>query len=113
MRILQLLAAAALSGRGYVATRPCAQIASDGVVPASAIEARWPGCAPYLSGEKPGQVVIVDANYYGLPAEINVALSVASGTCAFLAILLHTTAVELYVSYPLPAPPSQSPATDL
>lgn len=105
MRVLQLFAAGALSGRGYVAARPCAQVASDGVVPTSMIEARWPECAHYFSGENPGQVVIVDANYYGLPAEVNVALSVASGACSFLAIFLHTAAVELYVSCP-PSTPS-------
>lgn len=98
MRVFQLFAAGVISGRGYVAARPCAQVASDGVVPASVIEARWPECAAYFSGESPGQMVVVDADYYGLPAEINVALSVASGVCAFLAILLHTAAVELYVS---------------
>lgn len=101
MRLLQLFAAGAISGRGYIAARPCAQIASDGVVPASVIEAHWPGCADYFSGASPGEVVVVDANYHGLPIEINVALSVVSGLCAFLAMLLHTAGVELYVS-PLP-----------
>lgn len=99
MRLLQLFAAGAVSGRGYVAARPCAQIASDGVVPVSVIETHWPGCATYFSGASPGEVVVVDADYYGLPIEINVALSVVSGLCAFLAILLHTAGVELYVRF--------------
>lgn len=98
MRVLQLLAAGLISGRGYVAVRPCAQIASDGVVPTSVIEKHWPNCAVFFSGESPRQTAVVDANYYGLPIEINVALSFASGLCAFLAMVLHTIGVELYVS---------------
>lgn len=98
MRIIQQIGVRLLSNKGYVALKPCAQIASDGVLSASAIMQHFPSCAAYFSGENISQVVIVEANYSGLPIEINVALSFAAGASTFLALLLHILGAELYVS---------------
>lgn len=98
MRIIQNVASRAVSGQGYTATRPCAQINSDGVLPQSVIERAWPECAAYFTGAHPDQQVLVRADYYGLPIEINVALSIASGASAFAALFLHAIGVEVYVS---------------
>lgn len=101
MRIIQAFASRILSGQGHTAMRPCAQINSDGVLPAAAIRQLWPGCAAYLAGADPGRQVPVDADYHGFPIEINVALSIASGASALLALSLHAVAIEIYVSiYP-------------
>lgn len=78
--------------------RPCAQIDSDGVLPRSVIEGSWPGCEAYFTGHVPDQQVLVRANYYGLPIEINVAISIVSGASAFVALFLHAMGVEVYVS---------------
>lgn len=98
MRIIQIFVAGLISGRGHVASRPCAQVGSDGVVPIFVLEQRFSGCATYFTGKDPHQTVIVNADYYGLPMEINVALSLAAGVSAFLALFLHSIAVEIYVS---------------
>lgn len=98
MRILQQVGVRLLSNKGYIALKPCAQIASDGVLSASVITQHFPPCEAYFSGENMGQMVVVEANYFGLPIEINVALSFAAGASTFLAILLHIFGAELYVS---------------
>lgn len=100
MRIVQNVACRAVSGQGYTAMRPCAQIDSDGVLPKSVIEHSWPDCAAYFTGARPDQQVLVRADYYGLPIEINVAISIVSGASAFVALILHVMGVELYVSIP-------------
>jgi uncharacterized membrane protein len=98
MRIIQNAASRAVSGQEYTAMRPCAQINSDGILPRSVIERAWPDCAAYFTGTHPDQRVLVRADYYGLPIEINVALSIASGASAFVALFLHAMGVEVYVS---------------
>lgn len=98
MRFIQNIAGRAVSGQGYTSLRQCAQINSDGVLPQPVIENVWPGCAAYFSGANPDQQVLVRADYYGFPIEINVALSIASGASAFVALILHATGVEVYVS---------------
>lgn len=103
MRIIQNATSRIVSGQGYSAMRPCAQIDSDGILSAEAIQQAWPRCLAYFSGVDPGQQVLVDANYYGLPIEVNVALSIASGASALLALSLHAVGVEIYVSYHRPA----------
>lgn len=97
MRIIQNIASRAASGQGYTALRPCAQINSDGILPQSVIEHAWPECAAYFTGANPDQQVLVRANYYGFPIEINVALSIASGASAFVALFLHAMGVEVYL----------------
>ncbi|KAK2604538.1 hypothetical protein N8I77_007459 [Diaporthe amygdali] len=98
MRIIQNIASRAISGQGYAAIRPCAQIDSDGVLPKSMIEHSWPQCAAYFTGARPDQQVLVRADYYGLPIEINVAISIVSGASAFTALFLHAIGVELYLN---------------
>lgn len=114
MRLFQQFGARLLSNNGYIALKPCAQIASDGVLTAAAIVEYFPGCAAYFSsgGGSEGaqqqylvsqtqqQMVVVEANYAGLPIEINVALSFAAGASAFLALIVHIFGAELYVSKP-------------
>ena len=98
MRIVQNVACRAVSGQGYTAMRQCAQIDSDGVLPKSVIESFWPECNAYFTGSHLDQQVLVRANYYGLPIEINVAISIVSGASAFVALFLHAMGVEVYVS---------------
>lgn len=98
MRIVQNVACRVVSGQGYAAMRPCAQIDSDGVVPKSVIERAWPECTAFFTGAHPDQRVSVRADYYGLPIEVNVAISIVSGASAFVALFLHAMGVELYVS---------------
>lgn len=90
-------AAAAMSY--YYALRPCAQIASDGVMTDGAIATLWPACLAYFTGHNPDQTVLVAANYGGTPIEANVALSVTAGPAGWIALLLHMFAVEIYVSF--------------
>ncbi|POS81529.1 hypothetical protein DHEL01_v200046 [Diaporthe helianthi] len=97
MRIIQNIAGRAVSGQGYTSLRPCGQINSDGVLPQPVIESVWPGCVAYFTGASPEQQVLVRADYYGLPIEINVALSIASGASAFIALFLHAMGVEVYL----------------
>ncbi|KAG6364529.1 hypothetical protein INS49_006130 [Diaporthe citri] len=97
MRIVQNIACRAVSGQGYAAMRPCAQIDSDGVLPKFLIESSWPECEAYFTGRSPDQQVLVKAEYYGLPIEINVAISIVSGASAFVALFLHAMGVELYL----------------
>ncbi|KAI3397003.1 hypothetical protein diail_11330 [Diaporthe ilicicola] len=97
MRVIQNITCRAVSGQGYTATRPCAQIDSDGVLPRSVIEQSWPECAAYFTGEHLEQQALVRADYYGLPIEINVAISIVSGASAFVALLLHAIGVEAYL----------------
>lgn len=82
----------------YYALRPCAQIASDRVLPDAAIASLWPACRAYLAGHRPDQAVLVAANYGGTPIEANVALSVTAGPAGWVALLLHVFLVEVYVS---------------
>lgn len=98
MRLIQNITSRAVSGQEYTATRPCAQIDSDGVLPRSMIEQFWPDCVAYFTSEHLDQQVLVRADYWGLPIEINVAISVASGASAFIALFLHAIGVEVYVS---------------
>ncbi|KAL2287533.1 hypothetical protein FJTKL_04970 [Diaporthe vaccinii] len=97
MRIVQNIACRAASGQGYTAMRPCAQIDSDGVLPRSVIERAWPECTVYFTGTHPDQQALVRADYYGLPIEINVAISIVSGASAFVALFLHAMGVEVYL----------------
>ncbi|CAN8096547.1 unnamed protein product [Discula destructiva] len=97
MRVLQQVGARLLSDKGYFALKPCAQIASDGVLSAAVITAHFPECEAYFLREKLGQTVMVEANYAGLPIEINVALSFAAGASAFLALIVHIFGAELYL----------------
>ncbi|KAJ4415409.1 hypothetical protein N0V82_007348 [Gnomoniopsis sp. IMI 355080] len=97
MRVIQQIGARLLSNKGYIALKPCAQIASDGVLSASVITQHFPSCAAYFSGENMSQMVVVEADYFGLPIEINVALSFAAGASAFLALILHILGAELYL----------------
>lgn len=110
MRLIQNFAGRAVSGHGYALLRSCAQIDSDGVLPAAVILRYWPECTSYFSGMSPGQQALVRADYHGLPAEVSVALSLVSGASALLALLLHAVGVEVYVSIPMPASQSAGEA---
>ena len=102
MRIIQNIACRAVSGQGYAAMRPCAQIDSDGVLPQSVTEQVWPDCAAYFTGGNSDQQVLVRADYHGLPIEVNVAISIVSGASASVALFLHAMGVEIYVSTDTP-----------
>lgn len=78
-------------------TRPCSQIAfvlgQDGTV------VDYPQCSQYFDGSDPTKRVIVTADFASNnPVEIAASLAVPFGTAGWLALLLHTIAIELYVS---------------
>lgn len=81
----------------WYTTRPCAQIAS--VLGQSGTLAFYPACDVYFNGQSPNKRVIVNADFASQnPLEISAALAIPFGTAGWLALLLHTIAIELYVS---------------
>jgi hypothetical protein len=86
-----------LTGDCRFTTRPCSQIAfvlgQDGTV------ADYPQCSQYFDESDPTERVIVTADFASNnPVELAASLAVPFGTAGWLALLLHTIAIELYVS---------------
>lgn len=78
-------------------TRPCAQIAS--VLGHEDTLAAYPGCINYLNGTEPDLHVVVTADFASSNSvELSAALAISFGTAGWLTLLLHTIAIELYVS---------------
>ncbi|CAD0055906.1 unnamed protein product [Aureobasidium pullulans] len=62
--------------------------------------AAYPGCANYFNGKSPDLPVVVTVDFSSDNAmELSAALAVPFGTAGWLALLLHTIAIEVYVSY--------------
>ena len=61
--------------------------------------ADYPQCSQYLNGSDPSKRVIVTAKFASSnPVELAASLAVPFGTAGWLALLLHTITIELYVS---------------
>ncbi|KAF5659121.1 hypothetical protein FDENT_13985 [Fusarium denticulatum] len=62
-----------------------------------AVEALYPDCIGFYTGETPNQRVIIKGTSGGRPDEIAASLNSAFGASAWLALLLHIIATELYL----------------
>ena len=83
---------------GWYTTRPCAQIAST--LSQSTTLSYYPACSAFFSGANPSKRVIVTADFAsGNPIELSAALAMPFGSAGWIALLLHTVAVEVYVSH--------------
>ena len=99
MRIIMIASAIAASYiGGYSSTQPCDKIK---FVLNGRGEAwkRYPGCEAFYSGENPDQRVIVDADVNsGDIMKLVAALNLTYGKSSWLAIVLHSVGIEIYVS---------------
>ena len=79
-------------------TRPCAQI--DFALGQNDTLTYYPGCEAFYSGSNPNARVIVTANFMGdNPMETSASLAIPFGTAGWIALVLHTIAIELYVRF--------------
>ncbi|CCT69026.1 uncharacterized protein FFUJ_07960 [Fusarium fujikuroi IMI 58289] len=62
-----------------------------------AVEALYPDCIGFYTGVTPDQRVIIKGTSGGRPDEIAASLNSAFGASAWLALLIHTIAAELYL----------------
>lgn len=77
--------------------RPCAQIAF--ALGENETLAAYPQCADYFNGNAPNLPVIVTADFSSDNSmELSAALGIPFGAAGWLALLLHTLAIETYVS---------------
>ncbi|KAK3643229.1 hypothetical protein LTR56_010377 [Elasticomyces elasticus] len=68
-----------------------------GLGPASTLE-YYPGCATYFDGTQPDKRVIVNADFASEdPIALSASLAIPFGTAGWLALILHTIAIELYL----------------
>ena len=76
--------------------RPCDQI-NFAIGEKQTLKA-YPECSKFFDGSNPEQQAIVTADFDGSNSmEISTALAVPFGTAGWLALVLHTIAIELYV----------------
>lgn len=86
-------------GDDRTTTRPCAQIAS--VLSQNATLASYPACSAFFDNPSSAQNlrVVVTANFASSnPMELSAALAIPFGTAGWVALVLHSIAVEVYVS---------------
>lgn len=77
--------------------RPCAQIAF--ALGETDTLAAYPQCIDYFNGIAPNLPVVVTADFSSSNAmELSAALGIPFGAAGWLALLLHTFAIECYVS---------------
>ena len=77
--------------------RSCAQIAF--ALGENDTLAAYPQCIGYFNGDTPNLPVVVTADFAsGNSMEISAALGIPFGAAGWLALLLHTFAIECYVS---------------
>lgn len=83
---------------GYQAAMPCGSI--DFILKdESTVVRRYPECAAYYDGSKPGQYAIVPATMSGPDgAQVAAALNLCAGGSFWLALVLHAVGIEIYVS---------------
>ncbi|KAK5704875.1 hypothetical protein LTR97_001986 [Elasticomyces elasticus] len=68
-----------------------------GLGPASTL-GYYPGCATYFDGTQPDKRVIVNADFASEdPIALSASLAIPFGTAGWLALILHTIAIELYL----------------
>ncbi|KAK2692471.1 hypothetical protein QWA68_008503 [Fusarium oxysporum] len=81
----------------YYTTTPCAVLDSMFYHNKPAVEALYPDCIGFYTGETPDQRVIIKGTSGGRPDEIAASLNSAFGASAWLALLIHIIAAELYL----------------
>ena len=78
-------------------TRPCAQVAS--VLGQGGTLAYYPTCSSFFDGTDPTMRVIVKGDLSSNnPVELGASLAIPFGAAGWLSLLLHTIAIETYVS---------------
>ncbi|THV89994.1 hypothetical protein D6D26_09574 [Aureobasidium pullulans] len=97
IRIIMIISAQIISmNRNWYTTRPCAQI--EFALGRNDTLAAYPGCANYFNGKSPDLPVVVTVDFSSDNAmELSAALAVPFGTAGWLALLLHTIAIEVYL----------------
>jgi hypothetical protein len=76
---------------------PCAVVDSMFYHNKVAVEALYPDCISFYTGETPDQRVMIKGTAGGRPDEIAASLNSAFGASAWLALLLHVIAAEVYL----------------
>jgi hypothetical protein len=98
MRIIGIIMAQITSHMDpYYTTTPCAVLDSMFYHNKPAVEALYPDCIGFYTGESPDQRVIIKGTSGGRPDEIAASLNSAFGASAWLALLIHIIAAELYL----------------
>jgi hypothetical protein len=89
------------TSRSWYTVRPCAQIAF--ALGQNDTLAAYPQCIDYFTGVTPNLPVIVTADFASQNSmELSAALGIPFGAAGWLALLIHTFAIECYVSFALP-----------
>ncbi|KAG9605835.1 hypothetical protein KCU77_g583, partial [Aureobasidium melanogenum] len=98
IRIIMIISAQIISmSRDWYTVRPCAQIAF--ALGQSKTLVAYPQCAEYFNGNAPNLPVIVTADFASDNSmELSAALGIPFGAAGWLSLLLHTIAIETYVS---------------
>ncbi|QPC77114.1 hypothetical protein HYE68_007866 [Fusarium pseudograminearum] len=81
----------------YSTVTPCAVLDSMFYHDKPAVEALYPGCVGFYTGETPDQRVITEGIPGERPDAIAVRLNSAFGASAWLALLVHVIAAEMYL----------------
>jgi hypothetical protein len=81
----------------YYTIAPCAVIDSMFYYNKAAVEALYPDCIGFYTGETPDRRVMIKGTSGGRPDEIAASLNSAFGASAWLALLLHVIAAEVYL----------------
>jgi hypothetical protein len=85
------------TSRSWYTVRPCAQIAF--ALGQNDTLAAYPQCIDYFTGVTPNLPVIVTADFASQNSmELSAALGIPFGAAGWLALLIHTFAIECYVS---------------
>jgi hypothetical protein len=93
--------------RNWYTVRPCAQIAF--ALGQNDTLAAYPQCIDYFNGNNPNLPVIVTADFASSNSmELSAALGIPFGAAGWLALLIHTFAIECYVSWHK-SPPQSTP----
>ncbi|KAI4753501.1 hypothetical protein E4T52_14330 [Aureobasidium sp. EXF-3400] len=97
IRIIMIISAQIISmSRIWYTVRPCAQIAF--ALGENDTLAAYPQCIDYFNGKAPNLPVIVTADFSSSNSmELSAALGVPFGAAGWLALLLHTFAIECYL----------------
>ncbi|KAI5275059.1 hypothetical protein E4T47_01822 [Aureobasidium subglaciale] len=97
IRIIMIISAQIISmNRNWYTTRPCAQIAF--ALGKNDTLAAYPQCEGYFNGNAPDLPVVVTVDFSSDNSmELSAALAVPFGAAGWLALLLHTIAIESYL----------------
>lgn len=93
-----IIAVQVIRDQEYYSTWPCAKIEFTMKNSDTFLLDAYPGCAAYINGTNPSQVVPVAATFgKGDGVNTGAALNVAFGMALWLALLLHAVGVEIYL----------------